>query len=236
MDTRQATLLIGLVQEYIRTAKPVGSSQLTRLVDLEVSSATVRNLLQELDEEGYVVQPHTSAGRIPTDKGYRYYVDHMQTHLIAEAKRRQIAMQLRESAQQYQQLARATSKLLSKLSHTIAVSRFQPEGLVQEAGLREVLEQPEGVRPEAIHEMSIILDTVDEHLEELTNTEGRVMVYIGQENPYFPAQHTSVVVRSVMLPNSQYAILALVGPKRMAYTRNVALVNLLAQILHTHSL
>src|SRR5437879_2149059 len=79
---RSRRVLAALVREYISSGEPVASSMLVTAAGLGVSSATVRNILARLEEEGYVQQPHTSAGRIPTDRGYRFYVD-----LLLEAKR-----------------------------------------------------------------------------------------------------------------------------------------------------
>lgn len=75
MDERKAAILRALVDEYVQRAEPVGSSHLARIAGIPVSSATIRNEMNILEHEGYLTQPHTSAGRIPTDKGYRYYVD-----------------------------------------------------------------------------------------------------------------------------------------------------------------
>src|SRR5438034_177238 len=74
---RAARILAALVGEYIHTAEPVGSARLAQCAGLSVSSATVRNTLVELEELGYLQQPHTSAGRIPTDRGYRFYVNQL---------------------------------------------------------------------------------------------------------------------------------------------------------------
>ncbi len=75
MDSRKAAILRAVVDEYVNCAEPVGSSHLARVAGIQVSSATIRNEMNLLEHEGYLIQPHTSAGRIPTDKGYRYYVD-----------------------------------------------------------------------------------------------------------------------------------------------------------------
>lgn len=75
MDERKAAILRAVVDEYVQLAEPVGSSHIAKVADFNVSSATIRNEMNILEQEGYLAQPHTSAGRIPTDKGYRYYVD-----------------------------------------------------------------------------------------------------------------------------------------------------------------
>ena len=77
LSPRAAQILAALVAEYIDTGEPVGSARLAHVAGLGVSSATVRNTLAELEELGYLQQPHTSAGRIPTDRGYRFYVDQL---------------------------------------------------------------------------------------------------------------------------------------------------------------
>ena len=77
LDDRKTAILSAVVQEYIATALPVGSTHIADAPGVRVSSATVRNEMAVLEQEGYLVQPHTSAGRIPTDKGYRFFVDHM---------------------------------------------------------------------------------------------------------------------------------------------------------------
>jgi heat-inducible transcriptional repressor len=77
LDDRKTAILSAVVQEYIATAQPVGSSHIAAASGVGVSSATVRNEMAVLEQEGYLVQPHTSAGRIPTDKGYRFFVDHL---------------------------------------------------------------------------------------------------------------------------------------------------------------
>src|SRR3954454_22029608 len=77
LDERKTAILRAVVQEYITTAQPVGSTHIATAPGVGVSSATVRNEMAVLEQEGYLVQPHTSAGRIPTDKGYRFFVDHL---------------------------------------------------------------------------------------------------------------------------------------------------------------
>ena len=79
LDDRKTAILRAVVQEYIATAQPVGSTHIADAPGVRVSSATVRNEMAVLEQEGYLAQPHTSAGRIPTDKGYRFFVDHMAT-------------------------------------------------------------------------------------------------------------------------------------------------------------
>ena len=84
LDERKTAILSAVVQEYIATGQPVGSAHIAHTAGVSVSSATVRNDMSMLEQEGYLVQPHTSAGRIPTDKGYRFFVDTLVTTAQAE--------------------------------------------------------------------------------------------------------------------------------------------------------
>ena len=77
LDERQRKILYAIIRTYMETGEPVGSRTISKYSDLNLSSATIRNEMSDLEEMGYILQPHTSAGRIPSDKGYRLYVDHI---------------------------------------------------------------------------------------------------------------------------------------------------------------
>ena len=121
LDKRKAYILATVVYEYIATAEPVGSNTLTQKYNLGVSSATVRNEMAELESEGYLVQPHTSAGRIPSDAGYRTYVDQlMQPEQLDADDRRRIRDDLREASRELDEIIDQASRLLGRLSNNLA--------------------------------------------------------------------------------------------------------------------
>ena len=98
-QSRRMLVLRAVVEDYIRSQEPVGSTTLTRDHDLGVSSATVRNDMAALEDEGYLIQPHTSAGRVPTEKGYRYFVDRLATVVpLSEAQHQQLSVRIGQSA------------------------------------------------------------------------------------------------------------------------------------------
>ena len=80
LDDRKTKILYAIIKTYLETGEPVGSRTISKYADLNLSSATIRNEMSDLEEMGYIVQPHTSAGRIPSDKGYRFYVDQMMEY------------------------------------------------------------------------------------------------------------------------------------------------------------
>ncbi|HEX2576849.1 MAG TPA: hypothetical protein VHK88_10915, partial [Aquihabitans sp.] len=90
LDERKASILRAVVEEYIQTAQPVGSSHVVDAPGVSVSSATVRNEMAALETDGYLAQPHTSAGRVPTEKGYRYFVDAMAQPSLDRSSAQQV--------------------------------------------------------------------------------------------------------------------------------------------------
>jgi heat-inducible transcriptional repressor len=123
LDKRKAFILATVVYEYINTAEPVGSLTLTQKYNLGVSSATIRNEMAELEAGGYLEQPHTSAGRVPSDTGYRTYVDRlMQPQALESADSRRIRDQFREASRELEGVIDQATRLLSQMSNNLAIA------------------------------------------------------------------------------------------------------------------
>ncbi len=119
---RRAAVLRAIVEEYVQTAQPVASQSIAQSRSLGVSSATVRNDMTQLEREGYIVQPHTSAGRIPTDQGYRYFVDHFtKAGALPAVQRRAVADFFATAHSALEDLLHETSQLLARLTSHAAV-------------------------------------------------------------------------------------------------------------------
>jgi heat-inducible transcriptional repressor len=119
---RRAAVLRAIVEEYVQTAQPVASQSIAQSRSLGVSSATVRNDMTQLEREGYIVQPHTSAGRIPTDLGYRYFVDHFtKAGALPPGQRRAVADFFASAHSALEDLLHETSQLLARLTSHAAV-------------------------------------------------------------------------------------------------------------------
>ncbi len=111
LDERKLKILQAVVRNYLETGEPVGSRTISKYTDLNLSSATIRNEMADLEEMGYILQPHTSAGRIPSDLGYRVYVDHMMAEKDREVQ--EIKEMLLEKEEKMDQLLKQTAKLLA---------------------------------------------------------------------------------------------------------------------------
>ncbi|CAB4712050.1 MAG: heat-inducible transcription repressor HrcA [Actinobacteria bacterium] len=122
LDDRKSAILRAVVQQYIETAQPVGSSTVSARTEVAVSSATVRNDMTQLEREGYLVQPHTSAGRIPTEKGYRFFVDTLTgTESLSPTNVRLVRDFFATTHGELEQMLAETSRLLSDVTGTAAV-------------------------------------------------------------------------------------------------------------------
>jgi heat-inducible transcriptional repressor len=122
LDERKAAILRAIVEQYVATALPVGSQSVTHTTGLGVSAATVRNEMSVLEGEGYITQPHTSAGRVPTDRGYRYYVDHLAGEgQLPPPERRRVAEFFTSATFALDELLAQTSTLLAGITAHAAV-------------------------------------------------------------------------------------------------------------------
>ena len=131
LDERKAAILRAIVEHYVDSAQPVGSQTVTQSAGLGVSAATVRNEMSVLERDGYITQPHTSAGRVPTDSGYRYYVDHLAgSGALPSAERRRIADFFPTATMAMDDLLHETSQLLARVTaHAVVVVGPQAESV-----------------------------------------------------------------------------------------------------------
>ena len=141
LDDRKAAILRAIVEEYVETAQPVGSAAIARTTGLGVSSATVRNEMTVLEREGYLAQPHTSAGRVPTDRGYRFFVDNfINQEKLPVSQRRAVSDFFASAHRALEDLLHETSGLLARVSrHAAVVVGSQPDAAcVRSAQLVEI--------------------------------------------------------------------------------------------------
>src|SRR5262252_4991254 len=121
LDERKAAILRAVVEGYIDTAQPVGSSLVAKAPGVDVSSATVRNEMASLESEGYLRQPHTSAGRVPTEKGYRFFVDHVRPARLGPQSAEEVRDFFARAHGEVEQMLSETSRLLSNVTNLASV-------------------------------------------------------------------------------------------------------------------
>ncbi len=222
MTTRQISILAAMIEEYAEVASPVGSVTLAKL--FSVSSATIRNEMAELERLGFIKQPHTSAGRIPTDKGYRFYVNHIneqptQLPLISRGSK---AMTTRIShAGEPAMAIRSAVDSLVQLTHNLGLATIGNQLYV--AGFSNLFGQPEFLDP--IHSQGVarLLDNLEPWLREAAPNEP-LSVYIGRENPIGKTSESALIISRFRSPYSDHSYIGVLGPTRQSYKNVMNLV------------
>ena len=222
LSERQEDILQKVVLEYIDRAQPVSSSWLEERYDMEVSPATIRNELLCLTEEGYLEQPYTSAGRIPTDRGYRFFVDEL---LPAESPEGIQAgpPQFSEADLGGKGDLYEMGKMLAEVSSSLIVFCMPQRSFLWKEGWEQVLRAPEFETREEIGDFTTFLGDVESGLRDF-QSEKLLEVYIGKENPFSKEQDFSIMICECSFEKKQKGLLALLGPKRMTYEKNIGLL------------
>lgn len=229
MNPRQAQILKLIVDEYIRTAEPVSSKQLCDRFSLACSSATVRNDMAVLEELGMIAQPHTSAGRIPTEKAYRFYIQQGQQQKARKGVRINITVRRAPRAPTPEErLAQVGHAVVQASGEAVMLATNRPWSTT--LGLANLLRKPEFRSEAAILSLAESLERFDAAFKDLLNSASdEVTVLLGNENP-LGDELASVVVKSE-LGNGIEGVLGIVGPLRMDYNRNIALISQAKKVL-----
>lgn len=216
VTARQAEVLAHVVQEYVRTAVPVSSHLIESRYMQDLSSATIRNEMRVLEEAGLLLQPHTSAGRIPTEEGYRAIVEG-----LAEAS----ASIYSGSLMREQRLLHRALRRLAVRSSSLALAYLAGQELVWKEGWEDLLSAPEfSDRATTLSFMRFLQDV--ERGFGTIEQEGGLRIFIGRHNPFSRVGGFSILVASFRAEDEEEGsgLVALVGPMRMAYERNAGLL------------
>jgi heat-inducible transcriptional repressor len=191
LDDRKAAILRAVVEEYIDTAQPVGSSHVSRAPGVQVSSATVRNDMAALEQEGYLRQPHTSAGRIPTEKGYRFFVDALgQPPALRGADAQHVRTFFEKAHGELEQMLHDTSRLLGDLTSYAGVV-ISPMG--SDATVRSV--QVVGLSASTALLVVVLSNgTVEKHTLDLADGGPALAAGVGEERLAAATSHLSAVL------------------------------------------
>lgn len=225
---RKQKLLNLVVENYIDTSEPVGSKFLLSSGEINCGEATIRNELRALEDEGYLTHPHTSAGRIPTVKGYRYYVDNLAEEKVKLAKKDNDILGLSvKSNKDYQISRKNLAKALVELSNQAVILAFSSNS-VYYTGLANLFSQPEFSELRLVADISQVFDHCEQCLQDFfTQLEPTAFampaILIGREHPF--GGMLSVVASRFSNKNVEDGLLALLGPMRMNYGKNLALMN-----------
>jgi len=227
MHPRQKELLKNIVEEYVSTVTPVGSKLLVEKFHMDISPATVRNDMAELEDLGLIRQPHTSAGRIPTEDGYKYYVENFVKleKELDEKDKQEIKIKVnKDNKNNFEEEVKSLAKVIAERSNQGIIVGF-PNHDVYYTGLSNLFSQSEFHDLDLISDMSNVFDHLDEIISDIFDDfsdQAEIMIG-GQE--IFPNDCSMVVTKN------KDVLFGIIGPTRMDYGQNIALVNFVRDLL-----
>lgn len=223
MTERQRLILNAIIEQYAEVASPVGSNLLAKAFN--VSSATIRADMVELEHLGLITQPHTSAGRIPTDAGYRLYVNNLNEdaeQALPSGRRAEKALAARvQGGGIPERTIRNAVDTLVELTHNLGIATIGPQ--LYMSGLSNLFGQPEFVGGHQVRQVAELLDNLEPWLREAAPNEP-LSVYIGRENPIGRSAGASLIISRFRSPFSDHSYIGVLGPTRQQYRDVMSLV------------
>lgn len=231
---RQKQILFAIIEEYAEVATPVGSVTLAKLFD--VSSATIRAEMSRLESLGLIAQPHTSAGRIPTDAGYRFYVNSLTeqnenaifepTKMLGSGtafpNRNVHALEVRINSQERTDYAiRSAVDMLADLTGNLGLGTIGEQLYL--SGISKLFSQPEFLDNSKIQDVAKLLDNLEPWLREARPGEP-LNIFIGSENPIGKTSGVSLIISKFRSPYSDSSYIGVLGPTRQNYAEVMSLV------------
>lgn len=242
LTKRQEGILFAIIEEYAELAAPVGSVTLAKLFD--VSSATIRSEMVHLEMMGYIAQPHTSAGRVPTDAGYRYYVNTISEHPEAvenisklgagfshekSPDRSNRVLEVRVNSQTRADFAiRGAVDSLVELTGNLGLATIGDQLYI--SGISRLFTQPEFLDNQRVQDVAKLLDNLEPWLREASPGQP-LNIFIGQENPIGKTSQVSLIISRFRSPYSDKSYIGVLGPTRQNYIRVMTLVRSAGNIL-----
>lgn len=222
MTDRQIQILAAIIEQYAEIAAPVGSVTLAKLFG--VSSATIRSEMARLEELGLIMQPHTSAGRIPTDQGYRFYVNRLNElnePLQLDRGARAIEARVNTYGDQADRAIRSAVDSLVELTHNLGLATIGDQLYLN--GIGNLFSQPEFMQGNHAQAVARLLDNLEPWLREAAPNEP-LNVFIGSENPIGKTSGATLIISRFRSPYSDRSYIGVLGPTRQSYGKVMRLV------------
>lgn len=228
---RQYKLLQTLIKEYIKNAHPVSSKTLAQKCGFDCSSATIRNDMVDLEDAGFIAQPHTSAGRIPTEKGYQYYIKHfIHRKELGEAKKEAVEQAMQKQEDDQREKIRRLAKALAELTDETVVVSFG--GNSYYTGISRMFRKPEfAEHAELMVSIGEMFDQIDDVMNSMqARVVDDIQILIGQDNPF--SSSCSMIVSEYDLWDDGSSLLGILGPMRMDYDTNISIMEYMESLMN----
>ena len=226
MTDRQREILAAIIEQHAEIAAPVGSVMLAKLFG--VSSATIRSEMARLEDMGFIEQPHTSAGRVPTDAGYRFYVNSLNeahanevTPLLPDRSARAISARVTTHGDRADRAIRSAVDSLVELTQNMGIATIGDE--LYMSGIGNLFSQPEFLQGNHAQAVARLLDNLEPWLREAAPNEP-LNVFIGSENPIGKASGATLIISRFRSPYSDHSYIGVIGPTRQSYAKVMRLV------------
>jgi len=235
LDTRKQKILGAVVNDYLQSAEPVSSDRIYRKYMRDISPATIRNEMASLEEDGFLQHPHTSSGRVPSDLGYRYFVNQlMKLRGLTHKEIQFIEKEYKKAGKNVEELLHTTLKIASTLSHLLAVitAPKMPFKVIS-SGMTNIIKQPEFNDTEHIKNILSVIEREDliEHIIDDSAKDDDVTIRIGSEIKHKKIKDCSIVVSKYDLFGESVGTISIIGPTRMTYSKITSVVDTISKTL-----
>ncbi|MBM3252054.1 MAG: hypothetical protein FJZ11_04665, partial [Candidatus Omnitrophica bacterium] len=233
-EARKRDILAAAIDTYVENAAPVSSEILARDYGFDLSTATIRNVLADLEELGFLTHPHTSAGRVPTEKGYRYYVNYLMKKInLLDNERNRIESEYKKSMKELEKIFDTTSEVLSDFTHCTGLVYFSDlHGRLFYKGAGFMLDQPEFNNLDKIRQVLKMLEEKQRLIDIISQQlDKKIKIFIGSELHCHEINDCSLVVSSYKYKDKSSGRVAVLGPKRMQYAKVVCTVEYLSDLI-----
>lgn len=238
LNMRKMKILQAIIYDFINHAEPVGSRTLSRRYDMGVSPATIRNEMSDLEEMGFLTHPHTSAGRVPSEKAYRLYVDDlMQRYEIPEQKKRLIRERFARTAVEFDNTVKHAANLLSELTQLTSfvftpMSDKEAYEYLYMDGFANIFAYPEYNDIDKARTFMQMLDNEVALAELLMNRDSGIIVTIGDENSEGALRDCSLITATYTVDGRTIGKVGVVGPMRMRYDEVISIIEYVTDSLN----
>lgn len=231
LSPRQAKILAAIVKLNCDGNVAVASRDLVEKFDFGLSSATIRNEMAALEKMGYIRQPHTSAGRVPTDEGFRYFVNQLMDRVkLSMREQETLRSEILKLQAVNAEIGRRIAKVLSAHTAQASFAVFPEE--ISTVGLSNILDN-QTLPAEDAREIAEFFDNIDDYADDMITNYGDQLptAFIGKELKLSKRSDYTMIVTGVQLPSGKKGVIGLIGPKAMQYPKNISLMEYITKLI-----
>jgi len=227
INNRKSEILKKIIEHYINEAQPISSGMLAKKDFPEISSATLRNEMLDLTNQGFLFQPHTSAGKVPTENAFRFFLENFIENKELDKKLQNIFLQIYKKGSDQRKKIKEMAKEMANQSGEAIIVAFSKDDYFY-TGLSNLFSQPEFHDFSLVQDLSKIIDCLDKTLNKIFDEIQEIKILIGQENPF--GNHCAVIL-APLKKQKEKIVIGILGPIRMDYKHNLALIKFISELL-----